>query len=302
MMGRLVSSLLIALVIGQPIVIFVPPSSRTASVAATHLVDEIEGETRVAPAPALDPSVLMVEVERLWPGSIGLVLDPVLNEAWVVRSDDRPRLIRRLPSREVSPYALAVAAAELVRIAVAERAESPRAPPANLELAASLAFGVEVAPGFEPIVGGPVLAVDLRRRSARNLALLGVRARGPSASGVAVEAAQIEYRRFDLSGRVGLGRAFEGWEFLGFLDGGVSFVGVRGLRDKVLLGEVNRAQAFIGFGLEADIELWRALRATVCLEGAEASSPADFVGGQAVLLAESPARARVSLGLSWIFP
>ncbi|MBI2376178.1 MAG: hypothetical protein HYV07_19450 [Deltaproteobacteria bacterium] len=291
------------------IVVVIPAESRTASAAATHLVAEIGRETEVVTASSLDPEVLAAQA-RLWPDAVVLVLDPSANQAWVVR-EDAPLLLRKLPERsDGSAFALAVAAAELARLAAAEA--GPR--PLEFGLAASVGFGVVGSPGFEPILAAPVLSVDVELRGDNAYGLAGIRWRGPQGTDLAVpgrsdrtagslrsprlgDSPRVEYSRSELSLRAGAGLTLAHVDLAAFVDAGVSLSRARGADEAGIRGEATRAPAFAGFGVEAHFPIAGPLRVAVGLDASRLMSPADYVGGS-IVLAEGPLRAGAWIGLS----
>jgi hypothetical protein len=294
----------------EPVVILIPPESVTASIAASHLRDELEVSSRVEPALDLDLEAVVSRARQVWPDSVVIVLDPKKNETWLLRPGEDKLVVRSLEKRsDVSPYALAVAAAELVRISLTERHRPPEEapvaapePPAarDLEIALSVGFGLAASPGFEGALAEPVLGLDLRLGSAGFWSSIGVRARGPSSASAAKGEAIVDYDRTDLSLRIAFGPEHDPWIFTALLEVGASITNATAVRGSDLLGEASRVPFWVGGGVDLEYKISSLFRAASGIEIVRVLSPADYLGSGEAVFSEGAWRVQASLGARWI--
>lgn len=200
---------------------------------ARHLSDQLdELETLKTTTTALSAAAVVPRAAVEWPDHLVVALDNTSHQVVVVRPKDGTVLSRALdPTQRTTPYAVAVAALELLDLAGEEigRIEVQTSTPgASLSVAVEGTGVLSYAPGGEgavPMVGA---AAWLALRGSRSrwwggvglgTRLLGVHR--AEAGGYA-----IDYERLDFEARFGLGRRYGRFDGLLSADVGGSFVAI----------------------------------------------------------------------------
>jgi hypothetical protein len=238
-----------------------------------------------------------------WPEALLVAFDPGSGRVVVVRRDDGTVLLRTLDdAASRATYAVAIAAAELIRYArlpIPRKGETPgtrvRLLPA---LYLSLGAGFSESFGHEPLVieprfvaGGELL--DPKRGVFSRFALA---VRAP----VETEKAEVRYRRWGPSASLAAGWA-NGWIRLGGrIEAGVAFTEATARTEAGdVEGRDRRAPVWASVGPFFEVVIGAGLLAVLDAGLGWSASPADYLVRNAVALAEGRFRWSASLAIAW---
>jgi hypothetical protein len=272
------------------VAIVVPPDERGREFA-TQLAGELD-EPAAVHTSTLTIEALVSLPPLPWREPFVLFADPERARIAVIRSEDRTLLLRALD--ESSPYALAVAGAELLDAAEAEPVRS------RLSLGGSVSIGVGVVEAFghEPVLVSGSIAAELELREGDLWSTIGLGFEATSSA----EVSNVRYRRWEPSLRLGLGRAIGDLDLGATLAAGVSVARAEAFDvEGVRIGADDRVPVLFALGGRARYRVG----AGFCL-GAEASlgwsvSPADYVVKDVLVLSEGRFRWGVSAVAGWVF-
>lgn len=230
---------------------------------AHHLGDQLEAlEVLKTTTTALAVTAVVPRATAEWPDHLVVALDNTTHQVIVVRPKDGTVLSRALdPAQRTTPYAVAVAALELLDLAgeeVGRVAVQTSSAGASLTLAVEATGVLSWAPGGEggvPMVGaGAWLA--LRGSRSRWWGAVGLGARLLGEHRAEARGYAVDYRRLDFEARFGLGRRYGRLDGLVSADVGGSFVAIE---TTTLIGAVasreQRVSPSAGLSLEGRLLL-----------------------------------------------
>ncbi|MCC7380559.1 MAG: hypothetical protein IT384_01915 [Deltaproteobacteria bacterium] len=294
-------------------VVYAPDAGTIAPVAARHLADRLEAPPAVRTATTVELPDLLAAARGAWSTAFVVVLAPERGQVTVIRAEDGTALSRFLDRRAFaeSPYALAVAAAELLELARRPRGD-PSAPEMQAVLLAGWSFlasaGVALGsgPGDEPVLFQPSLVAALLYRGSGHAwwTSIGMGARFLGAADAALgdgeDALTTSYRteELELTAAIGLSS--------GDLDVGLT-TGIGGSYTRVSvrrpggepIAEDQRLVAWVPFGSELRYALGRGFWLGFSAEVGFVPRPARYLVAGRVSLEEGGVRGTASLSLVW---
>lgn len=247
----------------SPIVVLHAWGDPFGAETAHHLSDQLENlEILKTTTSALSASALVPRAAADWPDHLVVALDNSSHQVVVVRPKDGTVLSRALdPGQRTTPYAVAVAALELLDLAgeeVGRVAVQTSTAGASLSVAVEGTGVISWAPsgeGLVPMIGaGAWLALRGSRSSWWGAVGLGARILGEHLAETG--AYRIDYDRLDFEARFGLGRHYGRLEGLLSADVGGSIVAIETTTlAGVVASREQRVSPCAGLSLEGRLRL-----------------------------------------------
>lgn len=291
----------------RPVVVLHAWGDGFGAETARHLGDQIQGlQVLKTTTAALSIEALVKRAGAEWPSGLAVALDNTHHQVVVVRPADGTVLSRGLdPARRTTPYAVAVAALEMLDLAGEEIGPAvvvTSTTGARLGFAVDGTFVASFAPGGEGLVPMAGAGAHLVLRGQRWWGSFGIGARAFGAHQAALLGYDLDYRRLDFEARFGLGRTFGRVELMGSADLGGSFVRIEAQEEGEVVGQDQRVSPWAGPTLELRVVLGAgfALKASTGL--AFVVNRARFLVQGEPAFEEGAVRWVSSVGVLWASP
>lgn len=282
-----------------------------AELAARHLGDRLEVPPRIeTTTKGVELPALLEQARGPWSSRFVVLLSPERGQVSVIRSEDGTALTRFLERTAIqqSPFALAVAAAELLELARRPRTD-PEAPvmapviPAELSLLLAAGAGASSGPSGLGVSFTPSLAAALIYRSEGREAWGSIElrghfaARGTASLSLPAEALTARYLRheLELASSIGLSRGALDLGLAATFSVSLARVAIDGAAEEI---EDRQAVPWIGAGGIVRYH-FRPLGVALSAQAAVTPRPVRWLVREMVALEEGGVRGQAMLAVFW---